>query len=107
MNHFPNISNDDFAIIQFVTKNYLPNDARVYVFGSRARSAPCKKFSDLDLAIDAGRKLTSREVGYFKDAFGISDLPYRVDILDLNDVQDYFKKIIEPDMVEFPKPPAS
>ena len=55
-----------------------------------------KKFSDLDLAIDAGRKLTSREVGYFKDAFDISDLAYRVDILDINDVRDYLKKIIRP-----------
>ena len=106
MTHFPNISPDDLQIVHFVIKHYLSTDARIYVFGSRSKPTPCKRFSDLDLAIDAGRELTSREVGRLKDAFSISDLIYRVDIVDMNSVSDHFKKIIEAEMVELPKPPT-
>ncbi len=38
MTHLSNISPDHVEIVQFVIKNYLSPDARVYVFGSRARN---------------------------------------------------------------------
>jgi len=39
----------------------LPHDAKVWVFGSRA-TGRARRYSDLDLAIDAGRPVTLDEL---------------------------------------------
>jgi|GEM_PF-314565 len=70
----------------------------IYVFGSRARGT-VKKAADLDLAIDAGRKLTPREEAELKEKFEESDLPYKVDIVDLRAVSDAFADIIRADII--------
>gem|GEM_PF-77227 len=100
----------DLAIVLKILEENLPPDARVWVFGSRANWTT-KDSSDLDLAINAGRPLTTAETGALAEAFEESDLPYRVDVVDMATVSDGFRAIIEANRVEvqaggaLPSPP--
>ncbi len=74
----------------------LPPGVTVGVFGSRAAGEP-RRYSDLDLAIDAGRSLTLDETVALADAFEQSHLPWRVDLIDLHAVSADFRRLIERD----------
>ncbi|MGD9583088.1 MAG: restriction endonuclease subunit S [Lysobacterales bacterium] len=91
----------DLAIVQSILRSVLPSAASVWVFGSRA-TWTTKDSSDLDLAIDAGRRLTREEENALHAAFEDSDLPYKVDVVDMHTVSDSFRTIIERDKVALP-----
>jgi len=76
--------------------NRLAPDYDVLAFGSRV-SGTNKQFSDLDLAfiLPNNQKMPLRQWSKLKDNFGISDLLFRVDVIDYNACEDYFKKIID------------
>ncbi len=93
------INPTDLTCVKSILSAHLQNEAKVWVFGSRA-TWTTKDSSDLDLAIDAGRPLTRQEECALADAFDESDLPYKVDIVDLQTASESFKTIIERDMVE-------
>ena len=78
-----------------------PENRRIFVFGSRARGTQ-KRAADLDLAIDLGRPVSTKEEFELKDQFEESDLPYRVDVIDLNTISQHFRELIQPDFLEFP-----
>ena len=63
-------------------------------FGSRV-TGRARRFSDLDVALDAGRCLTLREEAALADAFDESDLPWRVDVVDLAACSPTFRSIVE------------
>jgi type I restriction enzyme S subunit len=63
------------------------------VFGSRA-TGRARRYSDLDLAIDAGRPLTLDEIAGLAEAFSDSDLPYKVDVVDWHSIEDRWRQII-------------
>jgi len=65
-------------------------DARVFVFGSRATGA-ARPFSDLDLLIEAGAALTWQQRAALRDAFEASDLPFRVDVVTVDELADGFR----------------
>lgn len=92
------IRSNDLKIVQQILADALPKNAKVWVFGSRA-TWKTKRSSDLDLAIDAGRALTRNESSALADAFDESDLPYKVDVVDMHNVSDTFKAIIERQIV--------
>ena len=71
----------------------LPTSAQVWVFGSRA-TGRARRYSDLDLAIDAGRPLSLDEAALLREGFEESDLPYRVDIVDWHAIGDRFRQLI-------------
>lgn len=62
-------------------------------FGSRVDGNP-KEYSDLDIALAGSARLDAAVVGALKEAFEESDLPYRVDILDLNAISEEFRKVV-------------
>ena len=68
-------------IVLHILKNNLPENACVWVFGSRAEQTK-KPFSDFDLAIDATLALPYLTLVELKNEFEESDLPYKVDIVD-------------------------
>jgi uncharacterized protein len=68
--------------------------AQVWAFGSRV-TGTAKKFSDLDLAIDAGRDLSFLEMANLREEFQESDLPMSVDLVDLHMVQPAFHKLVK------------
>jgi predicted nucleotidyltransferase len=95
------ISSKHLALVQGILTRLLPEGAKAYVFGSRVFGTT-KRASDLDLAIDAGRPMTAMETVALADAFDESDLPYRVDMVDMQTVSASFKAIIDRDKVSLP-----
>ena len=90
----------DKVIVRDILRAHLPPGAKVWVFGSRALGTN-KPAADLDLALDAGRPLTRLEGGALADVFEESDLPYKVDVVDLWTVNESFRTIIEAARTEF------
>lgn len=87
-------------IIQQILKNNLPSHSRVWIFGSRATKAK-KEFSDVDLAIDSEKILPLSIISSLGHEFSESDLPYKVDIVDLNNISESFRNKIIAEMVLF------
>lgn len=85
-------------VLQILRAN-LPPAVEVWVFGSRA-TGRARRYSDLDLAIDAGRPLTLDEAAKLAETFDESDLPYRVDIVDWRAIDDRFRQIIARECVK-------
>jgi type I restriction enzyme S subunit len=85
-------------IVLGILKAHLPRTVLAWVFGSRAigRGRP---YSDLDLAIDAGRPLTLDQLARLTEAFSESELPYRVDVTDWRSLDDRFRRIIAAERV--------
>lgn len=94
----PYVSSRDLVIVQRILRQYAPPEAVIWVFGSRA-TGTIKRGSDLDLAIDAKRPLRQEERCNLSEAFDESDLPYKVDIIDLQTVSDTFRFYIEKDRI--------
>jgi type I restriction enzyme S subunit len=88
-------------IVKTVLLQFLPPKSTVFVFGSRAKGT-AKPHSDLDLAIDAdGQTLDLAILGQLNEAFDESLLSYKVDIIDLNIIDEEFKKAINSDCLRF------
>ncbi len=95
---------DHLEIVQDILRDHLPAGFQVWVFGSRAKWTATDA-SDLDLAVAGPSKLEFRVMAGLEAAFEGSDLPYTVDVVDLNAVSKEFKKIVEAQRV--PLPPAA
>ena len=85
---------DHLEIVQGILREHLPVDVKVWVFGSRTNWTT-KDSSDLDLALDGENKLSHKLLGALKGAFEDSTLPYTVDVVDLNQIGDSFRQIVE------------
>ncbi len=101
MNNSIDIRPSDLNIVQSILQRTLTKDAKVWVFGSRAKGTATRS-SDLDLAIDSGRALDREESSALFHAFEESDLPYKVDVVDLYAVNKTFKIIIEQQRIALP-----
>ena len=90
----------DIKYIKFIKEiisKYL-DEYSLYLFGSRAKGVS-KKYSDVDLAIEADN-FSSEIKAKLEFEFENSTLPYEVDLIDLNNISDEFKKLILSSMVE-------
>ena len=77
-----------------ILRVHLPAGFKVWVFGSRANWTT-KDSSDLDLAVEGAVRLGHKEMIRLEVAFEESDLPYTVDVVDLNAVSSNFRQIVE------------
>nr|WP_294543659.1 nucleotidyltransferase domain-containing protein [uncultured Rhodopila sp.] len=93
------LSADELAIVRDILRAHLPAGARVWVFGSRA-TATARRYSDLDLAVEADGPVGFDVLSDVAEALSESDLPYKVDVIDLRSVDPAFRALIEPDFVE-------
>ena len=84
---------DHRRLILNILHAHLPQGSRAWVFGSRAMGR-ARRYSDLDLAIDAGRQLTLDELAILTEAFSDSDLPYRVDVIDWRAIDQQWRQTI-------------
>jgi len=84
------------AIVQAILRAHLPEHAQVWVFGSRA-TGKARRGSDLDLAIDLGQKLPSDIESALHFAFEDSNLPWTVDVVDMQRIQGIFRQNVERD----------
>ena len=94
---------EEYEIIRDILAKNLPDNCKVWVFGSRAKNQ-ARFNSDIDLAIEAEgyRKIGDSLIYQLKDEFTQSMLPYQVDVLDFNDVSELFQEIINQQKVAFP-----
>jgi predicted nucleotidyltransferase len=95
------LSQPELAIVRGILRDHLPPNTRVWVFGSRA-TATARRYSDLDLALEAEQPLNPAIVGEIAEALSESDLPYKVDVIDLLTVDPAFRAMIEPTMIALP-----
>jgi uncharacterized protein len=84
---------DHCRLVRGILAAHLPEDSTAWVFGSRATGL-ARSLSDLDLAIDAGRRLSLDEIAGLVDAFAESDLPYKVDVVDWHGIDERFRQMI-------------
>lgn len=88
------IRTQDLTGVKDILKRSLPANTTIWVFGSRAKRT-AKKFSDLDLAINTGKPLPLKTLAILSSEFEDSDLPYKVDVVDLLSVSPSFRALIE------------
>ena len=81
-----------------ILKRFLATDTQVYAFGSRVKGTN-KRFSDLDLALKSSNTILQSVFDSLNIAFENSLLPFKVDIIDLNNVDSEFKKAIFDDLI--------
>jgi type I restriction enzyme S subunit len=84
-------------IVGEILREHVPR-CRVWAFGSRA-TGKAKRFSDLDLAIECDQPISIDLGAALAEAFSESDLPWKVDIVDLSTVDPSFRELIERDRV--------
>ncbi|MGB1090482.1 MAG: nucleotidyltransferase domain-containing protein [Oceanobacter sp.] len=96
-----NVTQQELEIVQSILKQQLPENMRVLAYGSRVTSK-AKRFSDLDLAIQLNDKqaLTLSQLAALSDAFDESELPWKIDILDLNSAPEASVETVERDGIE-------
>ncbi len=94
----PDLRPEHRAIVDAILRAHLPRGASVWAFGSRV-TGRARPYSDLDLAIDAGRRLDLGELAEFSDAFSNSDLPWKVDVIDWHAANPGFRAAIAADLV--------
>ena len=97
---------DHLEIVQDILRTHLPAGVKVWVFGSRANWTT-KDSSDLDLAVEGAASLDHGVMVGLEIAFEESDLPYTVDVVDLNAVSPGFREIVESQKVLLPSGGAS
>jgi predicted nucleotidyltransferase len=89
---------DHRRLVLDILRAHLPPNVAAWVFGSRA-TGRARRYSDLDLAIDAGRPMTLDESAILAEALSESDLPYRVDIVDWHAIDERFRRIVAAERV--------
>ena len=75
-----------------IINSYAPGST-VYLFGSRARNTH-DLGSDLDLALDAGKKISLDDILSIKEAIEETTLPLFVDVVDMHAIDTDLKKEI-------------
>lgn len=93
---------DLWDIVRDLLQAHVPQ-YEVWAFGSRAKGT-AKPYSDLDLAVITDQPLSLAVNAALSDAFGESDLPWRVDVVDWATTSESFRKIIERDRVLIQRP---
>lgn len=92
------LSSDELAMVRSILGTHLPPATRVWVFGSRA-TGTAVRYSDLDLALEGQEPFGLDVLGDVVAALSESDLPYKVDVIDLRSVDPGFRAMIEPEMI--------
>ena len=87
-------------ILQILHNNIPQKDAKFYIFGSRTKGN-YKEYSDIDIAVQLQEgKLSADTLGKILLEFNDSTLPYEVDVVDLNAIDEKFRSIIENSLVQ-------
>jgi len=84
------LSSEQLDEVRGILRRRVPH-ARVLAFGSRS-TGQARRYSDLDLALAAPESLPYRVLFELEEDFSESDLPFRVDIVDLARVDEAFRQ---------------
>lgn len=89
----------DPKYIDFIKETILaeiPN-VEIYIFGSRVQGNALE-YSDVDIALKDKEKISIESILKLRIKFENSTFPYKVDIVDLKNLKDEFRGIIEKDL---------
>ncbi len=87
-------------ILKVLNKNISQKDAKFYIFGSRA-NGNYRQYSDIDIAVKLPKDRLSADIlGKILTDFSDSTLPYEVDVIDLNSIDEKFKNLISDSLIE-------
>jgi predicted nucleotidyltransferase len=80
------------SIIKKIFLDTLPlNEYNIFLFGSRAERNHRRR-SDADVGVFGKTKLPPLLKAILEEKLDNANVPYRVDIIDFNETNDYFKK---------------
>ncbi len=71
----------------------LVPEATIYLFGSRATDKH-SEWSDIDIALDAGKKIFFVKIGEIIDVLAGTDIPYKIEVVDFHDIPESMQKSI-------------
>lgn len=93
--------NLDDKYIEFVNRLISEEleEVEVYIFGSRAQNNSYE-YSDVDIALKAQNVIKIESLLKIKANFQNSTFPYKVDLIDLNSIDEKFFNIIKNDLVK-------
>ena len=77
-------------IVELVNPFLADTPCQVYLFGSRATES-AGPASDFDIAIDAAGNV-NRKLSLIREALAQSTIPYKVDLVNLRDVSEAFRR---------------
>jgi uncharacterized protein len=87
------LGDKDKQEIKDIVFTYIdPAEYRVSIFGSRATDL-ARKYSDIDIGIEGSIPVSGRVMSDIKSAFEDSNISYRVDVVDFNQVTPKFRQI--------------
>jgi len=78
--------------IEFISetlREYLPDDSKFFIFGSRARGQYSRS-SDIDIGIESSQQLDRKLLNNIGEIFDDSFVPYHVDLVDFSKVKEKF-----------------
>lgn len=88
------------SILQILHKHIHQKNAKFYIFGSRSKGN-YKEYSDIDIAVElSNEKLSTDILGKILMEFNDSTLPYEVDVIDLNAIDEKFKSLISNSLIQ-------
>ena len=87
------ITEEQKRIVRSILKRFLPG-ADYLAFGSRL-GRQYHRYSDLDIAVKATDTIPLALLSAMEEAFAQSDLPFRVDIVDLRRASPEFRRLVE------------
>jgi len=91
---------EDKKLLIEIIKKHLPQ-TKIYLFGSRARKDHVSE-SDIDIALNNGKKIDSDILGIIKEKAEESTIPFTVDIIDLHATSKDLKTQILKDGILWP-----
>ena len=93
------MKNHDKDLVINMIQQHLPA-TKIFLFGSRARKDNIPQ-SDIDIALDNNLKIDKYIISLIKEDLEESILPFTVDVVDLNNITQDFKKNIMKDIVQW------
>ena len=82
--------------IKSLVRSEIKN-TEIFIFGSRVQGK-AKEFSDVDIALKSTEEIPLEKILLLKAKFSDSTFPYKVDIVDLSNLDKNFLNIIQPDL---------
>lgn len=92
------ITVDEESIIQTILTPYK-NKYDFFYYGSRVKGN-YRPLSDLDIMIKGDKEADINDINTIKTNFDNSNLPFIVNISDFYNLEEYFYKLIEQDLVK-------
>ncbi len=94
------IEEKDKKVLSAVLTQTLPEGIKVFVFGFRVKGTS-KQYADLDLALEARDIIEQQIIDNLNIALENSLLPFKVDVIDLKNIDIDFYNAISKDLTPF------